>query len=247
MCLPCRWFHGALWILMATLPLQGCRTGPPRIDPPVFEDDFGEPDSEEITVESVHGSEMIRQRAQVEFKFGGVFPFDLVSPDADTRTDSALGLGGKFAFEASKNLFLGLAVDYSSHDVEDVVLGGNRQIDNIRSYDRTNFLATVDYDYPLWDATDALILRFGAGAGLNWENFESRSATRQFEDFFGFVFRPSVGLRYPVTDFMLLFTELSYDFVPARSLETTETERVSGERPIFSAGAVWAGVAFEWD
>ena len=83
---------------------------------------------------------------------------------------------------------------------------------------------------------------------MAWVMPEDRIATgRSVEDWFQFLWRISVGLRYPVTSWMLVFTEASWDWAPQRNLVTTETETIDGERATFSSGAIWAGVAFEWD
>ena len=45
----------------------------------------------------------------------------------------------------------------------------------------------------------------------------------------------------------LFVSELTYDIVPRRSLETNETAVVLGQRPIFSSVGLWLGVAYEFD
>ncbi|MEM7231579.1 MAG: hypothetical protein AAF517_05375, partial [Planctomycetota bacterium] len=167
----------------------------------------------------------------------------------DAASDIGFGFGGKAAFEVEKNLFFGVAADWTNHDVDDPgEVAGANQLDQIADYDRVNFLFTVDYDIPLWKDDRAPIFRFGAATGLNWAKFSEREESiNRFESFFSWVFRPVVGLRVPISDNFLLFTELSYDFVPERSLETTETAAVRGQRPIFSAGGIWVGVAFQFD
>lgn len=243
----------SLWIAAAVLTLQGCTSSPPEIQPPRFEDDFGDETTTEITESTVQGDEMLRQRAQFELRLGGAFPWDVARPDQDSDADPGFALGGKFNFEAAKNMYLGVAVDWSKHNVDapaanvPIPPGGN-QILNFNSYDKLDFLLGFDYDVPLWDEPDAMLFRFGLGMGLAWIQLDdTRNATRSFDDFFGFVLRPSVGLRFPVHPHVIPFVEATYDWIPERSLVTSESERVDGDRPIFSSGALWVGVAFEWD
>lgn len=242
--------HGLLWISIASLVLPGCQTTQTEIPEPRLEDDFGEfTTPERITEESVHRKEMLRQRAQLELALGGAFPFSIFDPSEDPLTDPAPIVRGKFSFEAFKDLFFSLSADWAQFDVDDPAEAAeDYQIQNLDEYDKLDFLLGFDYDIPLFDDADSIIFRFGLAAGVVWVMPHDRIATpREVEDFFQFVLRPAIGLRYPVTDHLLLFGELSYDWVPERSLVTTESERISGERPVFGSGAVWFGLAWEWD
>jgi hypothetical protein len=171
-----------------------------------------------------------------------------------TDADSGPYIGGKFSFEAFKNVFLGIAVDWGFHEVDDpppsvggVPTARTNQIDQIESYQKVNFLVTADYDVPLWRDPLALIFRMGVATGVAWVKLEERADTlNTFESVWSWVFRPSIGLRKPINENFLIFIEGSYDLIPQRSLETNETATVVGQRPVFSSGGVWVGVAFQW-
>lgn len=246
--------HGFVWVFLAALWMQGCQARTARmqeIQPPGIEDTFGDLEQELITEDSIFDAEMIRQRAQFEMRFGGTFPFGIVRPGVDSETDPGFSLGGKFSIEAYKNLFLGVSADWTAHNVNEPPGGvaGDNQIQIIDNYDQFNFLLTADYDIPLTltGAWEGLIFRLGGGMGITWVKFTERPGTRNIESWIQFNFRPSVALRYPIYENVLLFTEASYNVIPERGLETTESERVEGERPVFSGFSLWLGVAFEWD
>ncbi|MCZ6793619.1 MAG: hypothetical protein O7J95_08410 [Planctomycetota bacterium] len=241
------------WLVAAALPAPGCAFRTARVQdfsPPGVADSFGDIDTIPITEETVFGGEMIRQRAQAELRLGGTVPFDIFRPDVESQTDPGVTFGGKFAFEGFKNLFFGVAADWTHHDVDDPDRGiaGEDQIELINNYDQYSFLATADYDLPLTESPEGPVFRFGAGMGITWVKFaEKEPSTRNVESFVQFLFRPAVSLRFPVADNLLLFTEASYNLVPERSLETTETEVIDGNRPVFGGPTLWLGIAFEWD
>ena len=239
-----------LGTFLAAWLLAGCQTGSPeRSEPPYQPDDFGEAGPEDVSTEAIQREEMLLQRAQIELRTGVSIPFDIFRPDEDPLTDPGLRLGTKAAFEAAKNLFFGLAFDWTGHEVDDPPVAlGPEQIQKIDSYDKYNILFTVDYDIPLYEDENPLLFRFGAGAGVTIEKFEERPAQLEnIDTFVGFIFRPHVGLRYHIADNWLVFTEASYEWVPERSLETNTGAKVSGEQPVFSAGTFWLGFAYEWE
>lgn len=243
-------FGRCSWFFVAALAFAGCRTTRPvdSIPDPTFEDDFGSTSDAPITEESVAREEMLFERAQFELRFGGQFPFDILRPSEDSNIDPGLGVGAKFAYEVEKNVFLGFLVDWTFHDVQDPgEVAGANQIDQIEDFQKWNFLLTFDYDVPLTESRNPLILRLGAAAGVNLEKFNERDASlNTFDTFVSFIFRPSIGLRFPIAEHLLLFGELSYDLIPERDLETNESAEVSGIAPVFSDGGIWVGLAYEW-
>lgn len=242
--------HNLVWISVVVLALQGCHSTQTQIPSPTFDDDFGQPTTQEdITDLTVQQQEMLRQRAQVEFRLGYQIPWDFLRSSVDDKTDPAVAFGGKFNFEGFKNLYFGATIDYGNYDVATPVIAGDNQIDLIEEYDKLNFLLGFDYDIPLTEDPNSLIFRFGCGMGVAWVRPTDRIQTpRAIEDFFQIVIRPSVGLRYPLGDTnVILFTEASYEWIPERSFESTETEVIAGESPVFSSGGIWVGVAYEWD
>jgi hypothetical protein len=170
--------------LASVLLLASCNTTPDRISSRPDSDDFGAavPGDEDIEVESVQRTEMLHQRTQWEIRLGPSFPFDLFNPGNDPRIDNDHGaffdtfegwaIGTKGSLEAQKNLFLGIAFDWSHQNVEDLALSANEAIRYVDEYDRYTFLVGVDYDIPLWEAEDALIFRMGFGTGLVVFTFE---------------------------------------------------------------------------
>jgi hypothetical protein len=238
-----------LWIFAVALASFGCQTAPTtQVEDPAIEDDFGEDIGGPINVESVSRDEMVHQRAQLELRAGGQIPFDVFRPDEDASIDPGFGLGAKFAFETAKNVFIGVLVDWTMHDVEDPgEVAGDNQIEQLEKFQKWNILATADYDIPLTDAQNPLTFRVGGAMGLSIIKFDERDTTiNTFETFVSFVARPSVGLRLPITEEFLIFGELSYDLIPERSLETNQTAVVTGTRPVFSSGGFWLGLAYEF-
>jgi hypothetical protein len=233
--------------LAALVGLDGCAIAQRSVAPCQLEDDFGLPtDDRTITPDSVQQEEMFQQRVQLELKAGPSFPFDIFNPGNDTRTDIGPTLGAKGSFEVDKNLFLGLSFDWARHNVENAV---GEQIGVIALYDKFNFLVNADYDIPLWQGSDAMFLRVGAGVGMVVIGPRDAGRTQNVETVLQFVFRPTIGIRYPLSEKILIFSELSYDFVPERSLTVKQfgdDVRVGGERAAFDSGAIWFGVAFQW-
>jgi hypothetical protein len=68
----------------------------------------------------------------------------------------------------------------------------------------------------------------------------------KIEDVYQIMIRPSIGLRFPVSDNLLLFSELSYDIVPERRMAFETDVAVAGQRAIFSSGALLFGVSLQW-
>ena len=241
------------WILALTLSMAGCQSAPEQITSKDVSDDFGEvlPNQEEITVESVQNKEMLHQRAQAEFRLGPAFAFDLFDPGRNPHTDVGIQGGGKLQLETAKNIYMGLSVDFT-----DALVAGNtgtidEQIFAVKGYDRLSVLGTVDWDIPVTANPDGLILRLGLGIGMCVLDFTPAdgwdvAADGKIEDIYQIMFRPTIGLRYPVSEHLLLFSELNYDIVPERSMGTSEFLEVEGPRAIFSAGTVLFGVSYQW-
>ena len=247
------------WCLLVGLFLAGCNVTPGEVQSGgrTRSDDFGAEIAadEEINVETVGRNQTLHQRSQVEIRVGPSFPFDLFEPSRESRVDNDRAelfgsfegwtVGTKGSIETQKDVFWGFAFDYSYQNVENLALIVDEQINAVSAYDRFNFLGTFDYDLPMWEAADAPIVRLGFGIGLSVFKFED-DGIAELEDLYQIVFRPSVGVRYPIEENMLLFTELSYDIVPDKSIGTTESQGISGDRPVLSSGALWFGFAFEF-
>ena len=238
------------WILALTLSMAGCQSAPEQITSKDVSDDFGEvlPNQEEITVESVQSKEMLHQRAQAEFRLGPAFAFDLFDRGRDPHTDVGILGGGKLQLETAKNIYMGLSVDWTDALVEQNTAGLGEQIFAVRGYDRLSVLGTIDYDIPINDNPDGLILRLGMGVGMCFVDFNSAPnfANDTIEDIYQIMFRPSIGLRYPVSEHLLLFSEFTYDIVPERTMATQSDAAILGERSILSAGTVLFGVSYQW-
>ena len=241
-------------ILLLALSMVGCQSAPEQIASKVETDDFGGvlPNKEEITVESVQKAEMMHQRAQAELRLGPSFPFDLADPGRDPHINIGLAGGGKLQLETAKNIYMGLSVDWTDNVVEANTSGIGEQIFAVRGYDRLSVLGTLDYDIPLTEDSDGLLLRMGMGIGMTFIDFNtlpSFTSNPQFgkiEDVYQIMFRPSIGLRLPVSENLLLFSELSYDIVPERRIAFATDVAVAGERAIFSSGALLFGVSLQW-
>jgi hypothetical protein len=234
--------------LVAGLFLAGCNTTPPQISSAKRADDFGAEITadDEINIETVQRNQMLHQRAQVELRLGPTFPFDIFDPSREARTDGvSFGIGAKASLETQKNVFWGFAIDYQSQEIENLPEGLNEQINTVSYYDRFAFLGTFDYDIPVTEAPDALIIRLGLGIGLVVFKFEDDDLG-QIEDVYQILFRPAVGVRYPVHENIVIFTEFAYDLIPDKRLGTKEDQGISGKRPVLSSGAIWFGAAFEW-
>ncbi len=237
------------WSLFAGAFLTGCNTGAQqRIERASHTDDFGAEvsDDDEISIETVQRSQMLHQRAQVELRVGPSFAFDIFDPGRQPRTDGpGLGFGLKAMMETAKNVFWGFTVDYQDQTIENLPLNVQEQINAVSELERYAFLGNFDYDIPLWEAPDALILRLGFGIGLVVFKFED-DGLAELEDLYQILFRPAVGLRYPVHDNIVVFTEASYDIVPDKSIGTKESQGIAGTRAVLSSGTIWFGVAFQW-
>ena len=241
-------------ILLLALSMVGCQSAPEQIVSKVETDDFGGvlPNKEKITVESVQKAEMLHRRAQAEFRLGPSFPFDLAAPGRDPYTKIGIVGGGKLQLETAKNIYMGLSVDWTDNVVEANTGGVGEQVFAVRGYDRLSVLGTLDYDIPLTEDSEGLLLRMGMGIGMTFIDFNtlpSFTSNPQFgkiEDIYQIMFRPSIGLRFPVSDNLLLFSELSYDIVPERRIAFATDVAVAGERAIFSSGALLFGVSLQW-
>jgi hypothetical protein len=206
---------------------------------------------------------MLHRRWQFEIRGGVKVPAPIV---ASNEFDAGPMVGIKGDIEVSKNLFLGATFDYAYQEVGQGVsslvndpraLAGvtpDQLYDHIHRY---NFLFNFDYDVVLVPETIGpnrpLIFRFGTGLGLAMVNGnEDPQTTFEIDPFYGFLARPAVGLRWQFLDSMLLFAELSYDFVAPWSIyarfqtpDGREKAKVDGDID-FSAVNVIAGLAFEF-
>ena len=241
-------------ILLLALSMVGCQSAPEQIVSKVETDDFGGalPNKEEITVESVQKAEMMHQRAQAEFRLGPSFPFDLADPGRDPHVKIGIAGGGKLQLETAKNIYMGLSVDWTDNVVEANTGGIGEQIFAVRGYDRLSVLGTLDYDIPLTEDSDGLLLRMGLGIGMTVVDFNTQPSFSQnplfgkIEDVYQIMIRPSIGLRLPVSENLLVFSELSYDIVPERRIAFETEVAVAGPRPVFSSGALLFGISLQW-
>jgi hypothetical protein len=244
------------WILALTLSMAGCQSAPEQITSKSISDDFGEvlPNQEEITVESVQNKEMLHQRTQFELRLGPAFAFDLADPGRNPYTDSVIQGGAKLQIERAKNIYWGLSFDWTDAlTVADPSTGATVVEDEIfavKGYDRLSVLGTVDWDIPVSEDPDGLLLRLGVGIGMCVIDFtksdEWLAEDGKIEDIYQIMFRPSIGLRYPVSEHLLIFSELSYDIVPERKMGTSTNANIGGPRAVFSAGTVIVGVSCQW-
>ena len=241
-------------ILLLALSMVGCQSAPEQIVSKVETDDFGGvlPNKEEITVESVQKAEMMHQRAQAEFRLGPSFPFDLADPGRDPHVKIGIAGGGKLQLETAKNIYMGLSVDWTDNVVEVNTGGIGEQIFAVRGYDRLSVLGTLDYDIPLTEDSDGLLLRMGLGIGMTVVDFNTLPSFSQnplfgkIEDVYQIMIRPSIGLRLPVSENLLIFSELSYDIVPEKRIATSADTAIEGLRSIFSSGALLFGISLQW-
>ncbi len=187
--------------------------------------------------------------------------------DRDPYTKRGSVGGGKLQLEVEKNIYMGLSVDWTDNEVNLQEGSGGEQIFAVRGYDRLSILGTLDVDIPLTEdiprtndiasnfrrlLPEGLLLRMGMGIGMTFIDFNTKPsflANRLFgkiEDVYQIMFRPSIGLRLPVSDNLLIFSELSYDIVPERRIAFETDVAVAGQRPIFSSGALLFGVSLQW-
>ena len=214
----------------------GCN-GPETISPPDYRDDFGDQlDVEPITEQSVAEETMLHQHAQFQLSAGVGIP-------VESNFDIGPRIDGKFSIEVFKNVYLGLSAGWSNHEIGDGATDGNPQNNDATqlydSFDRLSFLGHLDYDIPLTrpqSEPGAWTLRLGLGAGLlallpEEDSFLESSlagAGGDYEvvDFFGFVLRPQVQIRYRVWENGHVIGTLSYDFVPENRVDI----KVNGQR-----------------
>jgi hypothetical protein len=240
--LACRpWSLALPWVLVGLWTLAGCNgsadvrdepagavsdSGPvDRVDPPVYEDDLGQPVGREPITESTVGeTQMLKRRLLLELRAGASVPLPTYE-DNEFTPGPLLGL--KVELETVKNLYFGLSFDWASQGVdEDVsaVVSDPEQLPGVgpdqlfERLDRFNFLALFDYDIVLVkdtvDKDTPLMFRFGAGAGLVIiDGTEDPQVSFDIKTFYGFLLRPAVGLRWQFHPDILVFGELSYDFV----------------------------------
>ena len=240
---------GCCWFL--ALATTGCNTtGSAPIESRTHVDDWGGDidDDSPITLEQIQQQEMLHQRAQFELRAGPTFPFDLFDPGGDPLTDISFVIGGKGSIEVAKNLYFSISADWSNLEVEEESSPAQREpIQNIEDYDRVSVLGGMDYDIPLGDTPDSLLLRLGFGIGAAIILPDSVDSAQEVQEIYQVLFRPAIGLRWPIADNWLLFGEAYYDIVPQRDIETTQDLTIGGnDDAIFGSGSLIFGVSFVW-
>ena len=231
-----------------------------RVDPPIYTDDLGEPVAREpITASSVGETQMLKRRMLFELRGGVSVPLPTYEDN-----DFTLGplLGAKIELETVKNLFFGLSFDWAEQDVDNgvsSVVSNPEQLPGVgpdqlfELLDRYNILAVFDYDIVLVkdtiDKDTPLLFRFGAGAGLTIiDGKEDPQVNFDIKTFYGFLFRPAVGLRWQFHPNILVFGELSYDFViPNRIYADVNGEDVRVDGTIdFGSLNLILGIGFQF-
>ncbi len=241
--------------------VSGCQTAPP---PTGFE-------TEEQIRDHLEKTQLLHRRAKVELKGGGAIPFD-----SDMEPGPAFGI--KASMEAYKNLFFGFEYGYSNHEVDETLedfqrvfnvnpgLGEQLAADAdpeqyFEEFDRHNFLLTFDYEIPLGDGWGLYTPIFRAGAGIGAtivigdEVPDGTLADETDARIFGnFLFKPSVGIDFPIHENVRLFAEVNADVIPDGKL-TIKTNLSQGgsqrrtridDSVNFSSVSFFGGVTITW-
>jgi hypothetical protein len=195
------------------------------VEPAAFTDDLGEPVAREPLTESTVGeTQMLKRRLLLEVRGGVSVPLPTYEDNEFTPGPFA---GVKLELETVKNLYFGISFDWAEQGVdEDVstVVDDPEQLPGVgpdqlfERLDRYSILAVFDYDIVLMrdtiDKDTPFMFRFGAGAGLIIiDGTEDPQVSFDIKTFYGFLFRPAVGLRWQFHPSILAFCEVSYDFV----------------------------------
>ena len=241
-------------VCLLTLALGGCASRD-TIEPPAYEDDFGESyEPDPITEQSVAEETMLHQHAQFDLTVGAVVPID-------SNVSTTVGIGGKFNYEIFKRLYAGLFFGYSNLDVKEGAdsLQTSNPSKLYDSMNRYSILLVSDYDIPLTRPSSdfgAFTLRFGLGLGmLIVDGREDKSLSGQggggyeIETFYGFLMWPEVEIRWRVWEHGHLFAGVSYDWTPQSRIEVKDASgdrfEVSSDIQFDVANAV-VGFSFEW-
>ena len=248
-------------VMVATVAVvglgSGCQTAPPYTD-------FA---SEEELEAQLNRTEMIHRYARVEFKGGGVFPFD-------TDMEPGAGFAIKGSLEAFKNVFFGIEYGYFEQDIDETLedfqdvfnvdpargealaLGADAE-QWLTGFDRHNILLTADYYIPLGDAWGLYTPIFRTGLGLGavvvvGDEIATGTLAADIDarTYVGFLVRPSLGIYFPVLENIQLFAEGALDLNLGGNL-TIDGELVGRRTTIedrvdFSAISVLGGLTFVW-
>jgi hypothetical protein len=231
-----------------------------RVDPPIYTDDLGEPVGREpITASTVGETQMLKRRMIIELRGGVSVPLPTYEDN-----DFTLGplIGAKIELEAVKNLYFGLSFDWAEQDVDDgvsTVVSDPEQLPGVTPdqlfelTDRYSILAVFDYDIVLVRDTigkeTPLLFRFGAGAGLIIiDGKEDPQVNFDIKTFYGFLFRPAIGIRWVFHPNILVFGEMSYDFVIPNDIYADsggEDVRIDGNVDFGSLNLI-VGIGFQF-
>jgi len=254
-------------VLSATT--TGCQQTPRRIDPPNLEDHFGgRLESQPITAESVGEREMLHRRWQLELKAQAAIPTGFFQSNG---FDVGPSLGLKTSIETEKDLFIGLDFDWATWEQKDGVesllddpasLSGVEPDQLFEDLDRYNILLAIDYDWTiarsLLARNDPLKWRFGIGLGATVieghideeleDQVKAAGSDIDIVPYFGFCARFGTGLRWQLTDNVILFSQATYDFVyPFEMQVRLNRNRSEVDEDIdFGSVNLGAGVAFEF-
>ncbi|MBI4605785.1 MAG: hypothetical protein HY721_27785 [Planctomycetes bacterium] len=271
---PSRWFPRTpearlAWIPIVLVASLGCETAPQRLEPPELKDDFGSSlETRPITEESVGETQMLHRRVQLELKGAAAIPTGFFQ---DNGFEVGASAGAKGEIELVKDFFLGLSFDYVTMEqgdgVSDVLsnplsLSGVEPDQLYDTIDRYNFLAVADYDWTL--ARSFLVekapLKFRLGGGLGAtvvdgevdssleDQIKAAGGDIETVPYVGFLARASAGVRWQVLPTMLLFAEVSLDFVYPFEIEirlNRVRSTVDGDID-FGSVNLGGGVAFEF-
>ena len=221
-------------------------------------------------LEREYREQMLHVRTIAEGRGSIVFPVD---------SNVEIGFGGAFKgeIEVQKNLYLGMEIGYVSHDIDEtaedvldrfnagdpaaeVAVAGLDTLQWLDNFERINILFLFDYDIPFWDEPTAPIFRFGAGVGAALVLGDEVDSTTFAADIDAdrvwsqILFRPSLGLRFPVHPNILLFADASYDWIPADTYtvtadlgpDPTRKRTKVGSDVDFSGFNLAFGLAFVW-
>ncbi len=255
-----RWIR-LFCLFLAVGAFYGCQT-------PMTVEDYYYQDEKSFN-KQLGQNEMLHQRAIVDLKANFLVPLD-------TDFDIGVGPSIKGELEVYPNLFMGLELGYmtqnTDEDASDVLaqfrsnpnsqaaLNAAANLDAeqwMESFDRFNILFLFDYDIPFWEEDpNAPIFRFGVGLGaviITAEEVPADTFAESFDSrvFTQFLARPSVGIRYPVHENILLFGELALDLIPSDNMSVSgplfDSDRTDLDGQVnFSGLNLGFGIAFTW-
>lgn len=267
------------WFVLGVFA-AGCKTAPPPSDIP-------EEEEEDVETKTAL-TEMMQHRAFVQLKTGVMIPFNNEFETAGIA-DGVSGVKG--ALETiQKGMWLGMEFDYARvHSSKPVSLNwnspeqiqrSNEEFNNASTeqlmnyHDRFQVMLTWDYDIPLgkkapkkqWDLYSP-IFRLGLGLGgmvVNPEEADGVKFRTDFNNAWGFVGRPNLGLTFPFQQHVQAFLEFNLDFVVGSlnasdgfginmdgtaptSLGDTTTQNIEDKNAVqYSTANFYFGLIFEW-